>query len=72
MRRRRLCWDDATARVQGTPTVLVFPENSGSNAFRLDQVALWVREVGCRVLILSYRGYGESDGEQACRGTSCS
>lgn len=45
------------------PTVLFLQENAGSIAHRLPNVLFFIKNVKCNVFILSYRGYGESEGK---------
>ncbi|XP_042473587.1 alpha/beta hydrolase domain-containing protein WAV2-like isoform X2 [Zingiber officinale] len=44
------------------PTVLFFQENAGNIAHRLEFVRIMMQRLHCNVFMLSYRGYGESDG----------
>eukprot|EP01026_Neomeris_dumetosa_P075309 TRINITY_DN79295_c0_g1_i2.p1 TRINITY_DN79295_c0_g1~~TRINITY_DN79295_c0_g1_i2.p1 ORF type:complete len:325 (-),score=35.53 TRINITY_DN79295_c0_g1_i2:263-1237(-) len=44
------------------PVVLFFQENAGNISFRLPIIKILVNQVGCSVLMLSYRGYGQSKG----------
>jgi hypothetical protein len=44
------------------PTVLFFQENAGNIAHRLQFVEPMVRRLQCNVFMLSYRGYGDSEG----------
>ncbi|KAJ6362386.1 hypothetical protein OIU78_002730 [Salix suchowensis] len=44
------------------PTVLFFQENAGNIAHRLEMVRIMIQRLQCNVFMLSYRGYGESDG----------
>lgn len=44
------------------PTFLFFQENAGNIAHRLHFVHLMVRKLQCNVFMLSYRGYGDSEG----------
>ncbi|XP_042438323.1 alpha/beta hydrolase domain-containing protein WAV2-like [Zingiber officinale] len=44
------------------PTVLFFQENAGNIAHRLEFVQIMMQKLHCNVFMLSYRGYGESDG----------
>ncbi|XP_072971346.1 alpha/beta hydrolase domain-containing protein WAV2 isoform X1 [Typha angustifolia] len=44
------------------PTILFFQENAGNIAHRLEFVRLMMQRLQCNVFMLSYRGYGESDG----------
>ncbi|XP_052305105.1 alpha/beta hydrolase domain-containing protein WAV2 isoform X2 [Populus trichocarpa] len=44
------------------PTVLFFQENAGNIAHRLEMVRIMIQRLQCNVFMLSYRGYGASDG----------
>lgn len=44
------------------PTILFFQENAGNIAHRLEMVYLMLQKLECNVFMLSYRGYGASDG----------
>ncbi|CAJ2649932.1 unnamed protein product [Trifolium pratense] len=44
------------------PTILFFQENAGNIAHRLEMVRTMLEHLQCNVFLLSYRGYGESDG----------
>ncbi|XP_074557737.1 alpha/beta hydrolase domain-containing protein WAV2-like [Curcuma longa] len=44
------------------PTILFFQENAGNIAHRLEFVRIMMQRLHCNVFMLSYRGYGESDG----------
>lgn len=44
------------------PTILFFQENAGNIAHRLDMVRIMLEKLQCNVFMLSYRGYGASDG----------
>uniref|UniRef100_A0A2P2KS64 Protein bem46 isoform X2 n=2 Tax=Rhizophora mucronata TaxID=61149 RepID=A0A2P2KS64_RHIMU len=44
------------------PTILFFQENAGNIAHRLEMVRIMIQKLHCNVFMLSYRGYGESDG----------
>ncbi|XP_010047515.2 alpha/beta hydrolase domain-containing protein WAV2 [Eucalyptus grandis] len=44
------------------PTVLFFQENAGNIAHRLEMVRIMLQKLQCNVFMLSYRGYGVSDG----------
>ncbi|XP_062091104.1 alpha/beta hydrolase domain-containing protein WAV2 isoform X1 [Humulus lupulus] len=44
------------------PTLLFFQENAGNIAHRLDMVRIMLQRLQCNVFMLSYRGYGASDG----------
>lgn len=44
------------------PTILFFQENAGNIAHRLEMVHTMIHELQCNVFMLSYRGYGASDG----------
>eukprot|EP00245_Coleochaete_scutata_P014330 TRINITY_DN6065_c0_g3_i4.p1 TRINITY_DN6065_c0_g3~~TRINITY_DN6065_c0_g3_i4.p1 ORF type:complete len:319 (+),score=59.42 TRINITY_DN6065_c0_g3_i4:209-1165(+) len=50
------------------PTILFFQENAGNIAHRLDFVMILMRNIRCNVFMLSYRGYGASDGAPSQRG----
>ncbi|CAI9759072.1 unnamed protein product [Fraxinus pennsylvanica] len=44
------------------PTILFFQENAGNIAHRLEMIRIMLQRLQCNVFMLSYRGYGESDG----------
>ncbi|XP_038696895.1 alpha/beta hydrolase domain-containing protein WAV2-like isoform X3 [Tripterygium wilfordii] len=44
------------------PTILFFQENAGNIAHRLEMVRIMIQKLQCNVFMLSYRGYGASDG----------
>ncbi|XP_073290457.1 alpha/beta hydrolase domain-containing protein WAV2-like isoform X1 [Primulina huaijiensis] len=44
------------------PTILFFQENAGNIAHRLEMVRIMLQRLQCNVFMLSYRGYGASDG----------
>ncbi|KAK9275722.1 hypothetical protein L1049_022990 [Liquidambar formosana] len=44
------------------PTILFFQENAGNIAHRLEMVRMMLQKLNCNVFMLSYRGYGASDG----------
>ncbi|CAN6863622.1 unnamed protein product [Brassica oleracea] len=44
------------------PTILFFQENAGNIAHRLEMVRIMIQKLKCNVFMLSYRGYGESEG----------
>nr|GMC63622.1 protein bem46 isoform X2 [Ipomoea batatas] len=44
------------------PTILFFQENAGNIAHRLEMVRILLQRLNCNVFMLSYRGYGASDG----------
>lgn len=44
------------------PTLLFFQENAGNIAHRLEMVRIMLQRLNCNVFMLSYRGYGASDG----------
>ncbi|KAI9191598.1 hypothetical protein LWI28_010656 [Acer negundo] len=44
------------------PTILFFQENAGNIAHRLEMVRIMLQRLHCNVFMLSYRGYGASDG----------
>ncbi|OEL31082.1 Protein ABHD13 [Dichanthelium oligosanthes] len=50
------------------PTILFFQENAGNIAHRLEFVRLMMQRLQCNVFMLSYRGYGESDGYPSQKG----
>ncbi|KAJ1697595.1 hypothetical protein LUZ63_006107 [Rhynchospora breviuscula] len=50
------------------PTILFFQENAGNIAHRLEFVRLMMQKLECNVFMLSYRGYGESDGSPSQHG----
>ncbi|XP_062187489.1 alpha/beta hydrolase domain-containing protein WAV2-like isoform X2 [Phragmites australis] len=50
------------------PTILFFQENAGNIAHRLEFVQLMMQRLQCNVFMLSYRGYGESDGYPSQKG----
>ncbi|KAH7292290.1 hypothetical protein KP509_29G060700 [Ceratopteris richardii] len=43
-------------------TILFFQENAGNIAHRLEFIATMMRYLQCNVFMLSYRGYGDSEG----------
>eukprot|EP00238_Polyblepharides_amylifera_P000208 CAMPEP_0196572420 /NCGR_PEP_ID=MMETSP1081-20130531/2483_1 /TAXON_ID=36882 /ORGANISM="Pyramimonas amylifera, Strain CCMP720" /LENGTH=269 /DNA_ID=CAMNT_0041889743 /DNA_START=222 /DNA_END=1031 /DNA_ORIENTATION=+ len=45
------------------PTVLFFQENAGNISHRLQNVYRMIQKLHCNVFILSYRGYGQSEGK---------
>ncbi|KAJ8510361.1 hypothetical protein OPV22_000795 [Ensete ventricosum] len=50
------------------PTILFFQENAGNIAHRLEFVRIMMQRLQCNVFMLSYRGYGESDGHPSQHG----
>ncbi|XAR67122.1 hypothetical protein NMG60_11013563 [Bertholletia excelsa] len=44
------------------PTILFFQENAGNIAHRLEMIRIMLHRLQCNVFMLSYRGYGASDG----------
>ncbi|XP_022842868.1 protein ABHD13-like [Olea europaea var. sylvestris] len=44
------------------PTILFFQENAGNIAHRLEMIHVMLQRLQCNVFMLSYRGYGESEG----------
>ncbi|XP_051148597.1 alpha/beta hydrolase domain-containing protein WAV2 isoform X1 [Andrographis paniculata] len=44
------------------PTILFFQENAGNIAHRLEMVRIMLQKLNCNIFMLSYRGYGASDG----------
>ncbi|KAG0485151.1 hypothetical protein HPP92_009230 [Vanilla planifolia] len=45
------------------PTILFFQENAGNIAHRLEFVRIMLQRLQCNVFLLSYRGYGASEGD---------
>lgn len=64
-----LCGAKGNGGGPGTPTLLFFQENAGNIGHRVTNIAFIIRHLRCRVLILSYRGYGASEGSPTERGT---
>ncbi|GLJ26708.1 hypothetical protein SUGI_0520190 [Cryptomeria japonica] len=52
------------------PTLLFFQENAGNIAHRLEFVRILLQKLKCNVFMLSYRGYGASDGYPSQEGIS--
>ncbi|XP_073052396.1 alpha/beta hydrolase domain-containing protein WAV2-like isoform X1 [Primulina eburnea] len=52
------------------PTILFFQENAGNIAHRLEMVQIMLQRLQCNVFMLSYRGYGASDGFPSQHGIS--
>ncbi|KAL8498060.1 hypothetical protein ACS0TY_021408 [Phlomoides rotata] len=52
------------------PTILFFQENAGNIAHRLEMVRIMLQRLQCNVFMLSYRGYGASDGFPSQHGIS--
>jgi len=50
------------------PTILFFHGNAGNIGFRIINARQLYSETGCNVLLVDYRGYGNSDGEPSERG----
>ncbi|PKA49585.1 hypothetical protein AXF42_Ash004125 [Apostasia shenzhenica] len=50
------------------PTVLFFQENAGNIAHRLEFIRIMLQRLQCNVFLLSYRGYGASDGDPSQHG----
>uniref|UniRef100_A0A7N0UU25 Peptidase S9 prolyl oligopeptidase catalytic domain-containing protein n=1 Tax=Kalanchoe fedtschenkoi TaxID=63787 RepID=A0A7N0UU25_KALFE len=50
------------------PTILFFQENAGNIAHRLEMVRIMLERLQCNVFMLSYRGYGASDGSPSQQG----
>lgn len=44
------------------PTIIFFQENAGNIAHRLEMVRIMLQRLQCNVFMLSYRGYGASEG----------
>jgi fermentation-respiration switch protein FrsA (DUF1100 family) len=53
--------EDKIQRMQ-RPTILFFHENAGNMGLRMDNLRMMYSQLECNVVILSYRGYGESQG----------
>jgi len=58
------------AATREAPTLLYFHGNAGNISHRLPDVRNMSNFVGCNVLMVSYRGYGESQGSPSERGLS--
>ncbi|KAI4335248.1 hypothetical protein L6164_013912 [Bauhinia variegata] len=50
------------------PTILFFQENAGNIAHRLEMVRIMLQRLQCNIFMLSYRGYGASDGYPSQQG----
>lgn len=50
------------------PTILFFQENAGNIAHRLELIRIMLQRLKCNAFLLSYRGYGASDGEPSQNG----
>lgn len=50
------------------PTIIFFQENAGNIAHRLEMVRIMLQRLQCNVFMLSYRGYGASDGSPSQHG----
>ncbi|KAL4297414.1 hypothetical protein GQ457_12G022210 [Hibiscus cannabinus] len=50
------------------PTIMFFQENAGNIAHRLEMVRVMLQRLQCNVFMLSYRGYGASDGYPSQQG----
>nr|ACJ83350.1 unknown [Medicago truncatula]AFK35659.1 unknown [Medicago truncatula] len=50
------------------PTILFFQENAGNIAHRLEMVRIMLHQLQCNVFMLSYRGYGASEGSPSQKG----
>lgn len=50
------------------PTILFFQENAGNIAHRLEMVRIMLQKLHCNIFMLSYRGYGASDGYPSQQG----
>ncbi|KAI3524787.1 hypothetical protein L1887_03451 [Cichorium endivia] len=50
------------------PTILFFQENAGNIAHRLEMVRIMLQKLHCNIFMLSYRGYGASDGSPSQQG----
>lgn len=49
-------------RSETSPTILFFHGNAGNISFRLPNISQLRKKLNCNVFILSYRGYGKSEG----------
>lgn len=57
-------WDPRARQAAKAPAILFCQENAGNIALRLPNAAMMLRKLGAgRVMLLSYRGYGESEGK---------
>jgi pimeloyl-ACP methyl ester carboxylesterase len=45
------------------PTIVFFHGNAGNIGFRLPNARQLIRKTGCNVMLVEYRGYGNSDGQ---------
>ncbi|KAJ0591425.1 putative peptidase S9, prolyl oligopeptidase, catalytic domain, alpha/Beta hydrolase [Helianthus annuus] len=54
--------------IEKCPTILFFQENAGNIAHRLEMVRIMLQKLHCNVFMLSYRGYGASDGYPSQQG----
>ncbi|PPR07865.1 hypothetical protein CVT24_005602 [Panaeolus cyanescens] len=54
--------------VSSRPTVVMFHGNAGNLGFRIPLAAQFYRRMGCNVLMMSYRGYGLSEGSPSEKG----
>jgi len=50
------------------PTILFLQENAGNIAHRLEFIRILLQKLKCNVFMLSYRGYGASDGNPSQHG----
>ena len=49
-------------------TMIFFHGNAGNVGSRLPNISVIIREMKCNVLILAYRGYGNSEGKPSEKG----
>ena len=52
----------ASANPKNCRTMIFFHGNAGNVGSRLPNISVIIREMNCNVLILAYRGYGNSEG----------
>jgi len=56
------CWFIKSKNFHKVPTLLFFHGNAGNISHRLDHVIKLREKMDCNVFLVSYRGYGKSDG----------
>jgi len=54
-----------------TPTIIYFHGNAGNISHRLHTVKDLYKHVKCNILLVSYRGYGQSEGSPSEHGLIC-
>ncbi|KAK4527919.1 hypothetical protein GAYE_SCF46G5852 [Galdieria yellowstonensis] len=62
------CWLVLQSNSRNAPTFLYFHGNAGNISHRLSDVQHFYSKVGCNVFMVSYRGYGESEGRPSEKG----